>query len=147
MTNQAFYLWRLLLRNACVGDEGTMCLRENEVRAVFSLSFFSLRGYDVTKKVWYGQNMVEYTKTSKKNARNYSRDYYFLEVNWKSGKWKGSNKRPRSENCAWQSKINGSESPLGAAGVNFWQFFLWQSLRTNFIPFRHFFLSSNTCAD
>ena len=34
----------------CVGDEGTMCFRENEVRVVFSLSSFSLRGYDVTKK-------------------------------------------------------------------------------------------------
>ena len=34
-----------ILRNACVGDEGTMSLRENEIRAVFSLPFLSLRGY------------------------------------------------------------------------------------------------------
>ena len=44
------YIRKFIFRNAFVGDEGTMCLRENKVRAVFSLPFFSLRGYDVTKK-------------------------------------------------------------------------------------------------
>ena len=51
----------------------------HEVRAVFSLPFLSLRGYDVTKKAWFGRNMVDYTKNQKKkNARYYSRDYCLL---------------------------------------------------------------------
>ena len=41
---------KIFMRNVCVGDEGTMCSKENEVKAVFSRSFLSLRGYDVTKK-------------------------------------------------------------------------------------------------
>ena len=41
---------------------------------VFSfISFFKC--YDVTKKAWYSQNMVDYMKTSIKNTIYYSRDY------------------------------------------------------------------------
>ena len=48
-----------------------------EIRAVFSLLFLTLRGYgyNVTKKVWYSRNVADDTKTSKMNARKYSRDY------------------------------------------------------------------------
>ena len=42
----------IILRNVCVGDKGTMCQRENGVRGVFSLSFFFLTVYDVTKKLY-----------------------------------------------------------------------------------------------
>ena len=42
----------ILLRNVCVGDDGRMCQRENGVRAVLSLSFFTLRVYEVTKKAF-----------------------------------------------------------------------------------------------
>ena len=60
------YVKKFILRNACVGDQGTMCLRENKVRAVFSLSFFFLRGYDVTKKALKGWNMVTIQKQAKR---------------------------------------------------------------------------------
>ena len=34
---------------------------------------FSLTNYDVTKKALFGRNMLDYTKTSQKNMRYYSR--------------------------------------------------------------------------
>ena len=58
------------------------------VRAVFSLSFLSLTVYDVTKKAWYGRNILNCTETSIKNARHYSRDYsnFISSCEWcKSG--------------------------------------------------------------
>ena len=42
-----------------------MCSRENEVREVFSLSFLSLRGYDVTKKL----DMARTWSTIQKRAK------------------------------------------------------------------------------
>ena len=45
------------------------------LRAVSSLSFLPLTVYDITKKPWYGWNILNCTETSNKNARYYSRDY------------------------------------------------------------------------
>ena len=63
----------------CVLETTAQSIRENGVRAELSLSFLSLTVYDVTKKAWYGRNMLDCTETSKKNVRYCGRDYY-IEV-------------------------------------------------------------------
>ena len=54
----------------CVGGDSTLCLRENGIRVVLSLSFFSLTVYDVTKKALCGRNMFDCTEMSKKSVRS-----------------------------------------------------------------------------
>ena len=49
----------------------------NDHSQIYS-ELISLRGYEVTKKAWYGRKMVDCRKMSKKNARYYSRDYWRL---------------------------------------------------------------------
>ena len=65
-----------------ISFEKWMCWRQghNVLERKLSKSGFSsfisfCKCFDVTKKGWYGRNMVDYTKTSKKNARYFSWDY------------------------------------------------------------------------